>query len=58
LGANDDFVKGSPDTAVVDHISQAQGILVVESFSFKRSTFKLHPDIDFQFHLSSQFQAH
>ncbi len=26
-GANDDFVEGSPDTTVVDHISQAQGPL-------------------------------
>jgi hypothetical protein len=27
LGANDDFVEGGPDTAIVNHIPQAQGPL-------------------------------
>ncbi len=58
LGATDDFVEGSQDTAVVDHISQAQGIVVVESCPFKCGTLILPPDIGFQVHLLSQLQAH
>ncbi len=57
-GANDDFFEGSPDTMVVDQISQAQGTVVVESCPFKRGTIKFLPDIAFQVHLLSQFQAH
>ena len=58
LGATDDFVEGSQDTAVVDHISQAQGTVVVKSCPFKRGTLKLPPDIAFQVHLLLQLQAH
>ncbi len=58
LGANDDFFEGGPDTAVVDHISQAQGTVVVKSCPFKRGTLKLPPDIAFQVHLLLQLQAH
>jgi hypothetical protein len=58
LGANDDFVEGSPDTALVDHISQAQGTVVVESCPFKCGTIKLPPYIAVQVHLLSQLQAH
>jgi hypothetical protein len=35
------------DTAVVDHISQAQVTVVVESCPFKCGTIKLPPDIAF-----------
>jgi hypothetical protein len=48
-GANDDFVEGSPDTTVVDHISQAQGTVVVESCPFNRGTIKLPPIIKLLF---------
>ncbi len=58
LGANDDFFKGSPDTAVVDHICQAQGTIVAESILFMHGTLKLPPNIAFQVHLLSQLQAH
>jgi hypothetical protein len=51
-GASDDFVKGSPDTAVIYHIFQAQGSVVAESF--KRGTLILPPNIAFQVHLVSQ----
>ncbi len=47
LGANDDFVKGSPDTVIVDHMSQAQGTVVVETCPFKCGTIELPPDIAF-----------
>jgi hypothetical protein len=58
-GANDDFVEGSPDTAVVNHISQAQGTVVVESCPFKHhGTINLPPNIAFQVHLLSQLQDH
>jgi hypothetical protein len=57
-GANDDFVKGSPDIVVDDHISQAQGTVVVESCPFKCGTIKLPPNIAFQVHLLSQLEAH
>jgi hypothetical protein len=46
-GASDAFVKGSPDTAVVDHISQAQGTVVVESCPVKHGTIKLPPKLAF-----------
>jgi hypothetical protein len=58
LGANDDFVEGSPDTAVVDHISQTQGTIVVESCPFKSGTLKLPPNIAFQVHLLSKLQTY
>jgi hypothetical protein len=57
LGGDDDFVEGSPDTAVFDYISQAQGTIVVESCPFKLGTIKLPPNIAFQVHLLSQLQA-
>jgi hypothetical protein len=57
LGANDDFVKSSPNTAVGDHISQAQGIVVVELCPFKHGTLKLPPNIAFQVHLLSQLST-
>ncbi len=58
LGGNHDFVEGFPDTVVVDHISQAQETIVVESYPFKRGTKKSPPGIAFQVHLLSQLQAH
>ncbi len=54
---NDDFVEGSPDSAVVNHISQAQRTIVVESCPFKCGTITLPPGIAFQVHLLSQLQA-
>jgi hypothetical protein len=58
LGEYDDFVKGTPDTAVFDHISQAQGTIVVESCPFKCGTIKFPPVITFQLHLLSHLQVH
>ncbi len=54
LGVNNDFVEGSSDAMFVDHISQAQGTVVVESCPFKHGTIKLPPNIAFQVHLLSQ----
>jgi hypothetical protein len=58
LGVDDDFVEGSQDTAIVDHISQAQGTVVFESCPFKCGTIKSPPDIIFRLHLLSQLKAH
>ncbi len=57
-GAIDNFFEGSPDTMVVDHISQAWGTIVFESCPFTRGDLKLPPNIAFQVHLLSQVQAH
>jgi hypothetical protein len=57
-GFIDNFVEGNPDTEVVDHIFQAQGIVVIELCPFKHGALKLPLDIAFQIHLLFQLQTH